>query len=68
MRLDLCLNCLEPGAQPIPIGHDKGSQRDPYRETLPLCSACEGALLEGRMETFHSRFAISRTVVRGEEV
>lgn len=62
--MNLCINCLETGAQPRPIGPDQGTQRDPYRETIPLCDACWVPLYAGNLPVFHARFAATRTVIR----
>lgn len=58
----LCLNCLEVGAKGVPVGHDKGSQRDPYRESVYLCDPCARALLSGDFVTLAYRNREQRTV------
>jgi hypothetical protein len=60
----LCLNCLELGAVPVPVGNEKGSQRDPYREVLPLCGPCRDSLIEGNLGMFHARHRVERSVIR----
>lgn len=64
MRLALCLNCLQAGAKGVEVGPDKGTQRDPYRATLPLCETCEGALLDGDFQTLAERQTNERVVSR----
>ena len=63
MRLSLCLNCLEATAVvDVPVGPDKGTQRDPYRDTLSLCPTCSGALLDGDFAQLAERHTAERTV------
>jgi hypothetical protein len=62
LRLNLCLNCLEPGAVPVPIGGPKGHQMDQYYEEVQLCPVCKAALEEGDFRTLSNRFAEQRTV------
>lgn len=70
-RLDLCLNCLESGAVQVEVGPDKGSQRDPYRDKLPLCETCRGALLSGDFALLAERYSptrvIDRSTTKGEQ-
>lgn len=49
--MKLCDNCLEPAVDAegrqlpsLPLGHDRGSQRDPYRAHADLCLGCQGCL------------------------
>ncbi len=58
--LNLCLNCLQPGAKAVEVGPEKGSQRDPYREQLPLCEACTNALLTGDFTVLSTRYSEER--------
>lgn len=60
----LCLNCLQPGAVSVEVGPEKGSQRDPYREKLPLCEECRDALLYGSFDVLHERYSAERTIRR----
>lgn len=61
MRLILCLNCLgQDEVTPFPVGPEKGSQRDPYRETVDLCLVCSDTLIAGDFGTLASR---NQTVV-----
>lgn len=62
--LSLCLNCLERGASSIEVGPEKGSQRDPFRETLNLCDTCSSALLAGDFATLADRQADERMIKR----
>lgn len=63
--MTLCLNCLEPHSErPTPVGTERGSQRDPVRTELSLCSTCRDALVGGDLETFAMRFAEERTIER----
>jgi len=66
-RLNLCLNCLQPGASGIEVGPDIGTQRDPYRESLQLCEPCRDALLSGDFATLADRQADERTVKRSTD-
>lgn len=66
MRLWLCMNCLQSGAKGVDVGPDKGSQRDPYRESIPLCEICEGALLEGNFEVLAARHTNERVINRAD--
>lgn len=61
-RLHLCLNCLEPGAKPVDVGPDMGTQRDPYRCTVDLCGPCRDALLTSDLAQFHRRHSSERIV------
>ncbi len=58
----LCLNCLETGAKGVPVGRDKGTQRDPYRESVPLCEPCTTALLAGDFVTLAERNRRERVI------
>lgn len=62
--LHLCVNCLEPGATEVPVGHAEGSQRDPVQPKLDLCETCKGALVEGDLKSFAERYSFSREVSR----
>lgn len=63
----LCVNCIEyTDCGLIAVGADKGAQRDPYRDTLTLCSPCGGALQDGDLVTFHERYVTAREVSRDE--
>lgn len=64
-RLNLCLNCLQDGAAGVEVGREKGTQRDPYRETVTLCEPCRDALTAGRLDLLHERYSVERTVRRG---
>jgi hypothetical protein len=65
----LCANCLCTGdastVKPVPVGPEKGSQRDPYRDSLDLCEPCSTALLSGNLGVFAGRYSHERTVSRG---
>jgi hypothetical protein len=63
--MNLCLNCLEAGGKGFPIGHEKGDQRDPYRETISLCADCSGALSSGNLWLFNQRFRAERVINNG---
>jgi len=63
--LNLCANCLHPGATGVDVGPEKGSQRDPYRESLPLCPPCAEALLTGDLATLSENYSAERTIRRG---
>lgn len=60
----LCLNCLDLGAKAVNVGPEKGSQRDPYNETVDLCGRCERYLLSGNFAGLSSRYAAERNVTR----
>lgn len=62
MTLHLCMNCLEPGAMAYPIGHDQGTQRDPYRTQVDLCTACRAMLEAGHFHLLGKRCVVSRVV------
>ena len=65
-RIVLCLNCLD-SSQPvraIPVGHDKGGQRDSYRETVDLCDLCSNALVKGDFKTLVRRYQDQIIIVR----
>ena len=62
--LTLCLNCLQPGASAIQVGPDKGTQRDPYRDSVDLCDTCQAALLNADFATLADRQADVRTIKR----
>lgn len=60
----LCDNCLEPAeGRPFPIGHTRGTQRDPEQARLDLCGECQ-TTLGGRpneetpvdLAAFHARW------------
>ena len=61
-RLSLCLNCLDVGASPFPVGPEKGSQRDPYHDTVDLCTFCKSALSAGDFEALARRHTTTRTI------
>jgi hypothetical protein len=64
--ISLCLNCLARGkVTAVPVGQEKGSQRDPYRETLSLCETCGQALVLGDFAALHARYQSETTVNRG---
>lgn len=63
-RLDLCLNCLEAGAIRTQVGPEKGHQFDPYREEVPLCEICRGALLSGDFGLLAERYSATRVIDR----
>lgn len=63
-EMHLCLNCLEVGGEPFPVGPDKGLQREPVRDTIDLCEPCASALSEGDITRFALRHASARTVER----
>lgn len=50
--LHLCVNCLSLGAIAYPIGFDRGSQQDPYRLSIELCTICIGCLEDGDLVAF----------------
>lgn len=60
----LCNNCLDSSdsVRAVPVGPDKGSQRDPYRETLDLCPLCRDALISGDLSSFHDFYCSERTI------
>jgi len=61
----ICTNCMAFGnVRNVPVGNDKGHQRDPYRDQIPLCSLCEEALGKGSLREFHERYEDSTTVYR----
>ena len=60
----LCSNCLADGGKGYPIGNDKGSQRDPYREFVVLCEPCREALEAGNFAVLHERYAAERLISR----
>jgi hypothetical protein len=63
----LCTNCMDYGCiSGVPVGHERGHQRDPYREQILLCSACAGALIRGSLRIFHERYVSSNTVSRDD--
>lgn len=64
--LNLCLCCLEPGAEGFPIGHEQGSQRDPWRQSVQLCETCKTALLAGDFHTLAERQSDERKITRTE--
>lgn len=56
VRISICINCLAIGAAAYPVGPEKGTQRDPYHDTIDLCANCMAALGKGNMAEFHERF------------
>lgn len=63
--MKLCDNCKgigeKTGSWPeaitaYPVGHEKGTQRDPYHETVDLCIACRQALSSGNFHELQSRY------------
>lgn len=58
----LCGNCLALGAAKVPVGYDKGSQRDPYRDQVPLCQPCRTALFAGEFAALAGRYTAGRYV------
>lgn len=49
--MKLCDNCLDvvpESTRPFPLGHARGSQRDPYDVSVTLCEPCADCL-GGRM-------------------
>lgn len=64
--MNLCLNCLSTGADPVEVGREKGNQRDPYRDTVALCPPCTAALVDGHFDVLHERFNSDRTVRRDQ--
>jgi hypothetical protein len=61
----LCMNCLTYGpVRNVPVGFEKGHQRDPYQEKLPLCLTCETALTNGRFDVLHERYSDERNISR----
>lgn len=62
----LCLNCMRPGAVMFPVGREKGNQRDPYREEIPLCGGCRDALESGDIGLFLSCYVERRTLDRDD--
>lgn len=58
----LCENCLRlKPCTAYPIGFDKGTQYDPYRETLLLCNdECLVALRDHNLAKFHELYAVER--------
>ena len=64
MKRHLCVNCLEDDASPVPIGHDQGLQRDPYRAQIDLCQSCTASLMNGEIDIFNARYSATRLVTR----
>jgi len=62
--IKLCSNCLENGSQPRTIGDIKGTQRDPYYDTISLCAVCWQALYSGDLKTFSERYQQQRVITR----
>lgn len=62
--LILCDNCLMPNAGKVEVGPDIGTQRDPSRKTLTLCTVCREALLSGGLAEFGRRYVSERTIGR----
>lgn len=62
MRIILCVNCLEPGANQVPVGSVQGSQRDPYQPKIDLCGECKKALETGDLKKFNARHTDTKTV------
>jgi hypothetical protein len=60
----LCINCLDLGAKAVNVGPEKGSQRDPYNETVDLCEQCERCLLTGDFGGLSFRYNSERLVQR----
>lgn len=63
----LCENCLETVETPVrkfPIGHDFGSQRDPERHELTLCTTCAEALTTHNLGLFAERYSSERRIDR----
>lgn len=67
MRMSVCSNCLNNGASPVPVGPEKGGQRDPYRDTVDLCLTCKNALLSGDFTVLHHRYTDQRTITVGAQ-
>lgn len=62
MRITLCLNCLETGSSPVAVGPEKGTQREPYHDTIDLCEFCKSALLNADFAVLFSRHRTKRTI------
>lgn len=64
--MKLCDNCLDDeDVRPFPLGHDRGTQRDPWRAEVELCKPCRALLGETttgdapgtpNLPGFHGRF------------
>lgn len=67
MMKRLCDNCLitDEDVKGVRVGPDKGTQRDPYWDSVSLCPTCGQALLGADFEMLHDRYASERTVRRG---
>ena len=63
MGVTLCDNCMDRDARPVEVGPERGTQREPYRNTVTLCSICSAALQRGEFVTLHRRYA-DETLVR----
>jgi len=63
--MKLCDNCKQIGEktgtwdkpiQAYPVGFEKGTQRDPYHETVDLCMPCREALSSANFHVLQSRY------------
>lgn len=62
-RITLCSNCLTVGhTGDVPVGHEKGSQRDPYHDTVSLCEECATLLLTSDFTGLAKRNRTSVTI------
>jgi hypothetical protein len=63
VEIRLCVNCLlQDDVQAYSIGPERGSQRDPYRNTISLCKICREALDIGNFATLAARHTDERVV------
>lgn len=61
----LCINCMEyTECRKVPVGQEKGTQRDPYHDTLTLCEPCGDALETPDLAMFHDRYVTAREISR----
>lgn len=67
MRWALCINCIEHTAcREVAVGREKGTQHDPYWDTLTLCEPCANAIETADLATFHDRYVTAREISREE--
>lgn len=60
----LCSNCLETNGKDRELGPTKGSQMDPYQETICLCASCWEYLYKSDLKNFHDSYRETRNITR----
>lgn len=67
--MTLCENCLDTVENPVrlPVGFEKGPQRDPFHITRTLCETCANAVQEGRWDVVHEMYSVERKVTREQD-